>query len=362
MLSSSHPFPQKIQQLYLRLIVIYVYQSSIVRCEQNSDQQYFKVRPQSVQLIEGQTTELQCHIGNLGGQVQWSKDGFVLGYESVIPGFPRYQMVIDEPRGIYNLRLNQVTLDDEAEYQCQVGPVPDHQAIWAAAYVTVLVPPKQIELRHRGGNDSKVVEAREGEQTTLSCWVRDTKPPANIRWYRNNQLFDKEKVHRRVDTNGDRELSSIFTKVEIYPRHDDSRAAYTCEAQHPALKAPLRASLVMSVLYPPGEPEIHGQPETQLQSGDTLTLACLSRGGNPPARLDWFRNDVSVRSRYRQGTHEATATHSVVLVDRDDGAVFRCDASNSVTHQPLSTAITIHVTPHNRTRPEGRRRKRKKTD
>lgn len=95
---------------------------------------------------------------------------------------------------------------------------------------------------------------------------------------------------------------------------------------------------------PPGEPEIHGQPETQLQSGDTLTLACLSRGGNPPARLDWFRNDVSVRSRYRQGTHEATATHSVVLVDRDDGAVFRCDASNSVTHQPLSTAITIHVT------------------
>lgn len=61
-------------------------------------------------------------------------------------------------------------------------------------------------------------------------------------------LIVSEKVHRRVDTNGDRELSSIFTKVEIYPRHDDSRAAYTCEAQHPALKAPLRASLVMSVL------------------------------------------------------------------------------------------------------------------
>ncbi|OQR78754.1 nephrin-like [Tropilaelaps mercedesae] len=156
-------------------------------------------------------------------------------------------------------------------------------------------------------------------------------------------LAISEKVHRRVDTNGERELGSVFTKVDIYPRLDDSRAVYTCEAQHPALKAPLRASLIMSVLYPPGEPEIHGQPETQLQSGDTLTLACLSRGGNPPARLDWFRNDIPVRSRYRQGTHEATATHSVILADRDDGAVFRCDASNTVTQQPLSTAITIHV-------------------
>lgn len=32
MLSSSHPFPQKIQQLYLRLIVIYIYQSKFNLC------------------------------------------------------------------------------------------------------------------------------------------------------------------------------------------------------------------------------------------------------------------------------------------------------------------------------------------
>ncbi|OQR78753.1 nephrin-like, partial [Tropilaelaps mercedesae] len=107
------------RQLFVQLIIISISQSDLVHCDEIPDQQYFKVRPQSVQLVEGQTTELQCHIGNLGGQVQWSKDGFVLGYESIIPGFPRYQMVIDEPRGIYNLRLNHVTLDDEAEYQCQ---------------------------------------------------------------------------------------------------------------------------------------------------------------------------------------------------------------------------------------------------
>ncbi|EEC18290.1 hypothetical protein IscW_ISCW022952 [Ixodes scapularis] len=43
-------------------------------------QQYFRVRPQDIQVVEGQVAELQCHIANLAGPVQWSKDGFVLGH------------------------------------------------------------------------------------------------------------------------------------------------------------------------------------------------------------------------------------------------------------------------------------------
>lgn len=42
-------------------------------------QQYFRVKPQDTSVIEGQTIELQCRIGNQAGSVQWSKDGFVLG-------------------------------------------------------------------------------------------------------------------------------------------------------------------------------------------------------------------------------------------------------------------------------------------
>lgn len=42
-------------------------------------QQYFRVKPQNTAVVEGQTVELQCRIGNQAGSVQWSKDGFVLG-------------------------------------------------------------------------------------------------------------------------------------------------------------------------------------------------------------------------------------------------------------------------------------------
>ncbi|GFR22159.1 hypothetical protein TNCT_544541, partial [Trichonephila clavata] len=40
-------------------------------------------------------------------------------YDPDIPGYPRYSMIVDERRGVYNLRLRSVHLDDEGEYQCQ---------------------------------------------------------------------------------------------------------------------------------------------------------------------------------------------------------------------------------------------------
>ena len=42
--------------------------------------QYFITRPSDVEVTEGTPlVELQCQVGNLMGQVQWSKDGFLLG-------------------------------------------------------------------------------------------------------------------------------------------------------------------------------------------------------------------------------------------------------------------------------------------
>ncbi|GFR07407.1 uncharacterized protein TNCT_406041 [Trichonephila clavata] len=42
------------------------------------NQQYFRVKPKDTDIIEGHSSDLQCHIGNQAGAVQWSKDGFVL--------------------------------------------------------------------------------------------------------------------------------------------------------------------------------------------------------------------------------------------------------------------------------------------
>ncbi|XP_077524677.1 nephrin-like [Amblyomma americanum] len=304
-------------------------------------QQYFRVRPRDAQAVEGQTAELQCHVGNLAGPVQWSKDGFLLGFDPSIPGFPRYTMIVDNQRGVYNLRITNVQMEDEAEYQCQVGPAPKNHAIWTAARLTVLVPTKEIELRHRG--NGSVVEVREAESLVIACWVRNTKPAADIRWLRNDLPLAQEKALTKKNASGEK-LFSVYSSVTLYPKLDDNRAVYTCEATHPALESPLQASVTVSVLYPPGAPEIEGYHEGDIvQVGDTLTLACISRGGNPPAALTWSRDGRPLRARYKSASREATSAYTFTVTAADNNAVYRCEASNLVTLQPSQASVTLSV-------------------
>ncbi|KAE8747718.1 hypothetical protein FOCC_FOCC005541 [Frankliniella occidentalis] len=59
-------------------------------------------------------------------------------YTSVIPGFPRYAMHGDQSRGVFNLRISNASLEDDAEFQCQVSPKGRTAAIRANATLTVL--------------------------------------------------------------------------------------------------------------------------------------------------------------------------------------------------------------------------------
>lgn len=61
--------------------------------------------------------------------------GFVSG---LIPGFPRFSTVGDKSQGVYNLRITNASIDDDAEYQCQVTPAKFHSAIRANAKLTVI--------------------------------------------------------------------------------------------------------------------------------------------------------------------------------------------------------------------------------
>lgn len=64
------------------------------------------------------------------------------GYNRTIPGFPRYNFYVDEERGIFNLNIQNVSLEDDSEFQCQVGPATlmstYHMPIRARANLTVI--------------------------------------------------------------------------------------------------------------------------------------------------------------------------------------------------------------------------------
>jgi hypothetical protein len=60
------------------------------------------------------------------------------GFSAVIPGFPRYAVVGDSRSGVYNLRIVNASLDDDADYQCQVGPARFNKAIRENARLSVI--------------------------------------------------------------------------------------------------------------------------------------------------------------------------------------------------------------------------------
>lgn len=120
----------------------------VTLCSGQLQQQKFRTKPQDMTVLEGSETVLRCEVQNVGGQVQWTKDGFALGYSAVIPGFPRFSVLGDRNHGVYNLKISNVSIDDDAEYQCQVGPAKQHSAIRASSRLTVIggFPILSIEL------------------------------------------------------------------------------------------------------------------------------------------------------------------------------------------------------------------------
>lgn len=83
-------------------------------------------------------------------------------------------MLGDRSQGIYNLRISNASLEDDAEYQCQVGPAKFNSAIRANAKLTVICKysstilfPLIIQLYNL-----QVFRDERGMHTVYLCFVR----------------------------------------------------------------------------------------------------------------------------------------------------------------------------------------------
>ncbi|GIY68137.1 synaptogenesis protein syg-2 [Caerostris extrusa] len=146
--------------------------------------------------------------------------------------------------------------------------------------------------------------------------------------------FDEDK-HRRYTTT---------SSITLYPRVDDNGAIYSCEARHPTLERYLRCSVAINVLHAPGIPQIEGYIEGDVvTSGDTLTLACITRGGNPPPQLIWKRGNVQVDATYTVRGHVTTNIHTFRVDATDNNGVYRCEASSNEIEEPIAASVKLSV-------------------
>ncbi|XP_039488124.1 nephrin isoform X2 [Drosophila santomea] len=309
----------------------------------HAQQQKFRTTPHDLQVLEGAEAMMRCEVANVAGAVQWTKDGFALGFSAVIPGFPRYSVLGDRKQGIYNLRISNASINDDADYQCQVGPARLNSAIRANAKLTVISPPASIEIK--GYSHNSKVEVRENQDLQLKCIVANAKPAAQIVWYRGNVEYKPEKREDTVEESTAKRFTTT-SSLKLKPGPDDDYTEYTCQARHKALSPdmPMRATVQLSVLYPPGPPYIEGYSAGEtLRRGQTVELMCRSRGGNPPAQLIWYKNGSQIRMAYRTSGRLSENIYTFTAEAGDNKARFRCEASNVMSQNALKAEVELSV-------------------
>lgn len=157
--------------------------------------QRFAMEPQDQTAIVGSRVTLPCRVIGKNGMLQWTKDDFGLGTHRNLSGFERYSMVGSDEEGDFSLDIYPVMLDDDARYQCQVGPSPTGKAGARKtntrplsisilgipgirsqfARLTVLVPPEPPKIVQ--GDFLVTTEDREIE---LECTSVGGKPAAEV--------------------------------------------------------------------------------------------------------------------------------------------------------------------------------------
>ena len=63
---------------------------------------------------------------------------FFAGYDRTLPGFERYSVLGTDDNGIFNLQIVNASLEDDAIFECQVGPSLNNRPIRASARVNVM--------------------------------------------------------------------------------------------------------------------------------------------------------------------------------------------------------------------------------
>ncbi|XP_064104325.1 nephrin-like [Macrobrachium nipponense] len=323
--------------------------------EPDDQAQQFAVVPESVEVNAGDDVFLKCVVLNQQGKTQWTKDGFALGFERDVPGYPRYSYSGDPAKGEHHLVINGTTLEDDGEYQCQVGPTATTSALWAAANVTVMVPPSSISVT--GDQGGKKVAGITGQTLQLECIVKDGRPAPSVAWYRNGFMLDQDLHAERLETSPKGRRWSVVSHLVITPEADDDGQQFSCRALHPSLMnspTSLVASVVLSILHPPKPPAISGYfTGDVLKAGELVTLTCESPGGNPTPELTWYKDGQLLDPQnFTSGDEErSNKDGKLSLVFRvkpeDDKAVFECQAVNEMVDEPLSANVTftVHYSP-----------------
>lgn len=191
------------------------------------------------------------------------------------------------------------------------------------------------------------IDVKENQDLMLTCTIMNSKPAAEIKWYKGSSEVKVNAENRHDDVIELENMRyTVTSNLTIKATANDDLIDYSCRAKHQALSPehPMKTTVQVSVLKAPGEPIIEGYGKTdRLRNGQEMELVCRSYGGNPPAQLIWYKNNRQVVSQYTTSGRDSASTYRFKVQPGDNKARLRCEASNTISDKPLKKEIDLTV-------------------
>ena len=290
-------------------------------------EQKFIEEPESVSVKEGDNVTLACTVDNKVGVIQWTKDDFGLGTFRNLSEYSRYRMVGEEGR-TWNLEIVNVTLEDDAKFQCQVGAtefVGPIRSKYSAVRVSASPQPPVITA-------GPLMVLREGKIALVQCISKGGKPASVIRWKRNGELITNG-VQEKVDKLND-SLRFITVSTLTFPVTVNlTGSILECEASNEADEHSRTVSTEIEVEYAP-QVSMSLDRET-IYEGDTVRLSCKAEANPDLIEYQWSLDGKEVKEG--RGAKE-------LVIDLDRGfnrQQVTCSARNKIGQN--SADLTIDV-------------------
>jgi hypothetical protein len=166
-----------------------------------------------------------------------------MGRERPLYYIPRYKIIGDKQAGINTLEIENVNLEDDGIYQCQIGrTVEAREVLSNFANLTILIPPEQISISYVPPGI-----AISGKEFKINCVVLNTRPAPTFTWQTpiNTQIVNVSQENSPM-TNGSKLLKSIST-ITLIADINQHGQEIKCEALHVALNKSLISTAIVAI-------------------------------------------------------------------------------------------------------------------
>ncbi|XP_047999973.1 irregular chiasm C-roughest protein-like isoform X3 [Leguminivora glycinivorella] len=343
----------------------------LLGCSYGQHEQRFAREPTDQEAIVGSDVILPCRVVNQVGAVQWTQNDFGLGTSRNLNGYDRYLMIGSDEEGDFSLKIQNVTLEDDGDYQCQVsGGLSGEPAIRSRyAKLTVLVAPDPPRILQ-----GAFIDATEEQPVDIECVSVGGKPAADITWVDGNQQVIKKNIKTSVELLPDGQKFRARSILRLTPSKEHHKQTITCQAQNMADRAARMATVYIEVkaretlkkknqpqnlkIFPEFKRATHVRyaPKVQLSissgavdrrfpEGSEARLRC-DVDANPRAQVyRWYINNTPVVGDYTEEMIIFNVTRKY------HNAVVKCEVSNSVGKSEETVTLDVTYPPVFRTRP-----------